>query len=578
MYSEEGNIVGQMITLRDITESKNAEEILLQTNRDLEEATSRAQFMTAQAEMANRAKSEFLANMSHEIRTPLNGIIGFSDILMQSELSTKQKHYMRTVYTSANSLLDIINDVLDFSKIEAGKLELDPQRTEIAELLGVITDIVKYRAQEKGLELKLTISEDIPCLVTVDHIRLRQILVNLLSNAIKFTEEGKIELKVEAKPVFDDNKMEFIFSVTDTGIGIEEENKNRIFESFSQADGSITRKYGGTGLGLTISNSLLEMMGSKLELESKLGKGSTFYFRVKLPVEDGDNKTNQKQLCCNDAESHTENRKCSILVAEDNDTNMELACIIISGFLPGAEILKAENGIEAVKIFLNGKKKEQKEIDLILMDVQMSEMNGHDATMKIREIEKEIGGHVPIVALTASAFKSEKDMCIRSGMDDYITKPVVTDVVHNILNKWLYNDKTEENKETNIEYTPPKTDYESLHFDKIRLMNSIQGDDETYRRLSTMALRSVVSNLEEMVNRYTDQDLQGVKENAHRMKGVSLNIGFNILATMAKELEDSVENSVHHIPEMLETMENEIELIKLEIEKHISVSDCDTMI
>ncbi|WP_321430565.1 histidine kinase N-terminal 7TM domain-containing protein [uncultured Methanolobus sp.] len=579
MYSEEGNIVGQMITLRDITESKNAEETLLQTNRDLEEATSRAQFMTAQAEMANRAKSEFLANMSHEIRTPLNGIIGFSDILMQSELTTKQKHYMRTVYTSANSLLDIINDVLDFSKIEAGKLELDPQRTEIAELLSVITDIVKYRAQEKGLELKLTISEDIPCLVTVDHIRLRQILVNLLSNAIKFTEEGEIELKVEAKPVFDYNKMEFTFSVIDTGIGIEEENKNRIFESFSQADGSITRKYGGTGLGLTISNSLLEMMGSKLELESKLGKGSTFYFRVKLSVEDGDNKTNQKQLCCNDAGSHTENRKCSILVAEDNDTNMELACIIISGFLPEAEILKAENGIEAVKIFQNGKKKGQKEIDLILMDVQMSEMNGHDATMKIREIEKEIGGHVPIIALTASAFKSEKEMCIRSGMDDYITKPVVTDVVHGILNKWLYNKKTEENKENNtIEYASLKSDYESLHFDKIRLMNSIQGDDETYRRLSTMALRSVVSNLEEMVNRYTDQDLQGVKENAHRMKGVSLNIGFNILATMAKELEDSVENSVHHIPEMLETMENEIELIKLEIEEHISVSDCDTMI
>ena len=355
MYSEDNNIVGQMIILRDITESKNAEDILLQTNHELEEATARAQFMTAQAETANRAKSEFLANMSHEIRTPLNGIIGFSDILMQTELSSKQSRYMQTVYTSANSLLDIINDVLDFSKIEAGKLELDPERTEIAELLDAITDIVKYRAQEKGLEVKLTIPDDMPCHVTVDHLRLRQVLVNLLSNAIKFTEEGEIELKVETIPVEDNNeRMEFVFSVTDTGIGIEDDKKKLIFESFSQADGSITRKYGGTGLGLTISNSLLQMMSSKLELESNFGKGSVFYFRVTLPIENSNNIPEKKTSCYNITRSCNENRKCSILVAEDNETNMELACIIISKFLPEAEILKAENGTEAVRIFLNG--------------------------------------------------------------------------------------------------------------------------------------------------------------------------------------------------------------------------------
>ncbi|MDK2948799.1 PAS domain S-box-containing protein [Methanolobus vulcani] len=579
MYSEEHNIVGQMITLRDITESKNAEEILIQTNHELEEATARAQFMTAQAEMANRAKSEFLANMSHEIRTPLNGIIGFSDILMQTELSNKQEHYMQTVYTSANSLLDIINDVLDFSKIEAGKLELDPERTEIVELLGTITDIVKYRAQEKGLDLKLTIPDDLPCHVTVDHLRLRQILVNLLSNAIKFTEEGEIELKVETDTVTDnDGTMDFIFSVIDTGIGIEDDKKKLIFNSFSQADGSITRKYGGTGLGLTISNSLLEMMDSKLELESNFGKGSNFYFRVNLPVEISDSKAENKLTCYNITRTCDEGRKCSILVAEDNDTNMELACIIISEFLPEAEILKAENGTEAVRLFMNGKKKGQKENDLIFMDVQMPEMNGHDAAMKIREIEKEIGGHVPIVALTASAFKGEKEMCILSGMDDYITKPVVSGVIYATLKKWLYNETLDEEEEIENKESVGENENEPVHFDRIRLMNTIAGDDETYKKLSTMALRSVSLNFEEIHHKHTAQDFQGVKETAHRMKGVSLNMGFNILAGMAKELEDLVENKVESIPEMLEIIENEIELIKFEIKKHINVSECDKMI
>ncbi|WMW25762.1 histidine kinase N-terminal 7TM domain-containing protein [Methanolobus sediminis] len=584
MLSEENVIAGQMIILRDITENKKAEEILLQTNRELEEATTRAQFLTSQAETANRAKSEFLANMSHEIRTPLNGIIGFSDILMQTDLSDTQKHYMQTVYTSANSLLDIINDVLDFSKIEAGKLELNPERTEIAELLGLITDIVKYRVQEKGLDLKLTVPEDLPHHVIVDHLRLRQILVNLLINAIKFTEYGEIELKVETKPVIDnENEKEFIFSVRDTGIGIGEENRERIFDSFSQADGSITRKYGGTGLGLTISNSLLEIMGSKLELESILGKGSTFYFKVKLAVEHAEKKTDMNESSQNIDRSCDRDKKYTILVVEDNDTNMELACIIISGFLPEADILKAENGTEAVRLFLNRKKKGQKEIDLIFMDIQMPDMNGHDASVMIRDIEKEIDGHVPIVALTASAFNRERELCFQSGMDDYITKPVVSDVIQSILNKWLYSENTGNTVEINnitdsMNDSASENETQNIHFDKVRLMSNIAGDDETYKKLSTMALRSVTSNLEEMIHKYTSQDFHGVKETAHRMKGVSLNMGFNILATMAKELEDSVENSVESIPEMLDIIENEIELIDFEIKKHIKVSECDTMI
>ncbi|WP_281246280.1 histidine kinase N-terminal 7TM domain-containing protein [Methanolobus profundi] len=285
LFNENQSLIGEMIVIRDITESKEAEEMLLRTNRHLEEATAKAQYMTAQAEMANRAKSEFIANMSHEIRTPLNGIIGFSDILMGTKMTDQQSHYMRTVHTSANTLLDLINDILDYSKMETGKLELDPEMIDLSHMIEHIIDIVEPNAHEKGLDLKLNIIGNIPEWTIVDQSRLRQVLMNLLSNAIKFTEDGEIELKIEMSEIQDEtHKTGFRFSVIDTGIGIAEEDMERIFDLFSQADGSITRKYGGTGLGLTISSRLLEMMDSRLELESEVGKGSIFYFILRLPT------------------------------------------------------------------------------------------------------------------------------------------------------------------------------------------------------------------------------------------------------------------------------------------------------
>ncbi|WMW23455.1 histidine kinase N-terminal 7TM domain-containing protein [Methanolobus mangrovi] len=558
LLDDNRNIMGQMIALRNITEKKKAEEILLETNRYLEEATAHAQNMAAQAEMANRAKSEFLANMSHEIRTPLNGVIGFSDILMQTELTDSQFHYMQTVYTSANTLLDLVNDVLDFSKIEAGKLELDPEITELTELLNQITDIVKYKAHEKELELKLKIVSDIPKHIIVDNLRLRQILINLLSNAIKFTEKGEIELKVETFNIPDDtHEIGIKFSVKDTGIGIAEKNRDKIFDSFSQEDGSINRRYGGTGLGLTISNRLLEMMGSKLELESEVGKGSTFYFTVVLPVKE-EEKTIITDVPENPCKALTEDKKeakYSILIAEDNQTNMELASIIISGLLPKAEILKAGTGTEVVQIF------KEKKPDLIFMDIQMPEMDGYDATREIRKLESQNRMLTPIIAITANAFKGEKERCLKAGMDDQITKPIISNMIQHILDKWLFMIEINRNNDNNDDAI------ESVHFDKEKLLEAINENEEVYCMLTSMAIGSITSNLEDIITDLSNKDIQRVKAHVHKMKGAALNINFNILGNLAKELEEAIELNGEIVPDLLEQMKDEIEFVKLDLEK-----------
>ncbi|TQD25260.1 histidine kinase N-terminal 7TM domain-containing protein [Methanolobus vulcani] len=280
------NTLGWMIIIRDITKSKIAEKELHETNRNLKEANENAEYMAARAEIANRAKTEFLANMSHEIRTPLNLIIGFSDILMEMELDKSQLHYVETVHKSGNMLLELINDVLDYSRIESGKMAIVPEMINLAHFVDQIAKSFISRASEKGVAFSVGLSENFPHFVIVDSARLSQVLENLLDNAIKFTEKGEINLWIKTTVIPDKTEeMMFTFSVNDTGIGIPEKDKSRIFESFSQVDGSTTRKYGGTGLGLAISSKILELMDSKLELRSEHDGGSTFFFTLVLPFE-----------------------------------------------------------------------------------------------------------------------------------------------------------------------------------------------------------------------------------------------------------------------------------------------------
>ncbi|MBW3468574.1 PAS domain-containing protein [Arthrospiribacter ruber] len=671
IYDAQATPIRLDVKMMDITKDKDFEkQLIAETNR---------------ANAASKSKSEFLANMSHEIRTPLNGVIGFTDLLLKTDLSGVQQQYADNAHTAGKSLLNLINDILDFSKIEAGKLDLDPIETNLEEILYETLDIIKFPAGQKNLEIILDLPPTLPESVLIDPHRLKQILINLLNNAIKFTEKGHVILQVR-EVVEVDGPYKLEFTVIDTGIGIPEEVQKKLFQAFSQADSSTTRKFGGTGLGLTISNLLAEKMGGNIGVDSKPGHGSAFYFTIDaevkkpftaftelrdkdikillvddhesvrtiakkyfghfgftcdtaangleayhflsqnkdydlalvdyhMPYVDGVqviekirqelsltpdtlpimimgyfsdsehlrksidrlqinkfiqkpihyknlinllSKSNIREVIKSEIEADASGKlegQFTILVAEDISMNMLLLKTLLNNLLKNVKVLECANGKIAVENY------RLHEVDLIFMDVQMPEMDGLTATKAIRVLESQSVKKVPIVALTAGALKEEQMKCYEAGMDDFLTKPIQPESLKNTLEKHLLQKQTSTliSSESSV----------LVSFNKPKLMQLIDNHLPLLKEL-LITSRDLSEKIQEIKSMLDQEDREGIKANAHYIRGASQSMGFDLLAAITETIElTSSKAEIQELTKLWENLDKEWTELVLIIDKEI---------
>lgn len=403
---------------------KQALHALEQGNRELQASNEAAQ-------AASRAKSAFLATMSHELRTPMNGVVGMTELLLNTTLESTQRHYAEVIRRSALSLLQILNDILDFSKIEADRLKLDAAPFDLRRSTDNAIQLLRPQIERKGLQLVVDFPKNVPQAVVGDPTRYAQILTNLLGNAVKFTAEGRVELRVRVA-TRQGKTLLYRFEIEDTGIGIRPEVIPKLFNSFTQSDNSITRQYGGTGLGLAIVRRLCNLMGGDCGVNSVFGKGSTFWFTLRLEANEQPQEampTGTYRVHFSPTQLAGVDRKLLVLLAEDNLINQE----VTAGFLEllNCDCVIANNGKQAVE-----RMTAENRFDLVLMDCQMPEMDGMEATRRIRELETGRGRRTPIIALTANAMSGDREMCLAAGMDDFLSKPFELNELSAVMNHW----------------------------------------------------------------------------------------------------------------------------------------------
>ena len=538
----------QQATLNMMTDNERARKEAEGINLALMETTERANEMAVKADIANAAKSQFLATMSHEIRTPMNAIIGFTEMLSDAKLTNEQKEYLNIIRDSGQNLLWLINDILDLSKIEAGKLDIELSECSLGQMLNSIESLMRPRAEEKGLDFEILEDSGLPAQIRTDITRARQCLINLVGNAIKFTREGHVYLRVSLQEI--ENAPFIRFDVEDTGIGIPQDKQGEIFGSFVQVDGSSCREYGGTGLGLTISKRLAELLGGQLTLTSEVGKGSVF----SLTIPAGVDVTKQPFLDRQNIAGHinAENNKAKqakfsghILVAEDARTNQVLIKSLLKRL--GLQVTIAEDGNEAVQKAL------AKQFDLIFMDIEMPNMNGYEATKTLR---KE-GLKTPIIALTAYAMKGDDEKCFAAGCDDYISKPIEHQTLMQILSKYLsaksedmsrridsvksevdqLNQLCSDTASSDTAPTEPADEQYGEFPVDFATINKIYDDKDILKEIVKVFLEEAPQTIELLAEAIEAEDSQNVKVHAHKLKGLARHVAARKISDMLYHLE-----------------------------------------
>ncbi len=515
-------------------------EALTRSERQLKAAMNKATELAQRAEQASQAKSDFLAKMSHELRTPLNGIIGMAEIVLSTDMDDRQRQMVQIIDRESSGLLRIINDILDFSKVEAGKMEIETRPFDLRTLLDEVADTLSPQAHRKGLKLDTVLPVDIPTRLKGDAMRIKQVLLNLAGNALKFTHKGEI-LVSGTLVKRSDQEAQIEFSVKDTGIGIPLDKQAAIFEGFTQADESTTRNYGGTGLGITISKQLVELMGGRLSLYSREHEGTTFCFTLAFDrnCDSADQEPTTTALNRKHGSVTTAKRGARILLAEDYPTNQQVAYTHLSA--AGYRVDIAENGQQAVAIF------QQRPYDLILMDIQMPIMDGYEATVAIRKLEAQGTDSLdettadlhrtPIIAMTAHALKGDEEKCLAAGMDDFITKPIKREPLLKSVGQWVckgHGWTVPREKTVTDDPQPAKSSPLPMAFE-----TAVEefGDKSLVLEVAIELVARVRQQLKVMEASLINKEAGQINREAHAIKGGAWTIEAHPLGNLAEKIE-----------------------------------------